>query len=258
MALRDGPLLGEPDHGELRVDEDGARDHPVIHGARRLVGKGVVGGDASVLAADRGGHLGVRLGTDHVTRGVDVRHVAAQELVHLHLGSPVQRDPGLLDFDEVRVRAPPGRDKQIRCFEFQAAAVGLDRGDNAGLAPAHCTHLGAGEDAHSLAFEDLAHGRADLGLVAMCKQLPAPLHQRHLRSEAREHLPKLQGDVSAADDEERARQLAQLLLLVAREQIAGEVRRVIEAVDLGQRGARAGGDEDAVAAQPPAIHLDGV
>ncbi len=125
----------------------------MIHGARRLVGKGVVGGDASVLAADRGGHLGVRLGTDHVTRGVDVRHVAAQELVHLHLGSPVQRDPGLLDFDEVRVRAPPGRDKQIRCFEFQAAAVGLDRCHDAGPAAAHCTHLGAGEDAHSLAFE---------------------------------------------------------------------------------------------------------
>ena len=156
MALRDGLLLGEPDHGELRVDEDGARDHPVIHGARRLVGKGVVGGDASVLAADRGGHLGVRLGTDHVTRGVDVRHVGAQELVHLHLGSPVQRDPGLLDFDEVRVRAPPGRDKQIRCFEFQAAAVGLDRCHDAGPAAAHCTHLGAGEDAHSLAFVDLA------------------------------------------------------------------------------------------------------
>src|SRR5579864_7264733 len=82
MAGTDGLLVGQPNHADLGVGEDGAGDHPMIDPARWLAREGVVGDDGAVARADRRGHLALLFGADHVACGPDRRDAGAQVLVH--------------------------------------------------------------------------------------------------------------------------------------------------------------------------------
>jgi hypothetical protein len=64
-------------------------------------------------------------------------------------------------------------------------------------------------DGDALTFEDVAHGGADI-LVLPGDQPRPLLDDRHVRTEAAEHLGEFQPDIAAADDDEVFRHLAEL------------------------------------------------
>ncbi len=58
----------------------------------RLAIKSVVRDDTAIVTSDWRSHLAADLAADHVAGGKNVRHVCAQEFVHMHLAMFANRD----------------------------------------------------------------------------------------------------------------------------------------------------------------------
>src|SRR3546814_7451491 len=106
--------------------------------------------------------------------------------------------------------------------------------------------------------EHLPDRPTHLRLVAMPEHLCAAREDRHLGPEAGKHLAELKRDVAAADDEERSRQLLELLRLVVGEQVTRQVRHLTQPLDVREDWARDGGNQEALAGQLLATDIDRV
>jgi hypothetical protein len=111
-------------------------------------------------------------------------------------------------------------------------------------------HFRLEHDLYAFIAEDLRDGFGDLRVLTRQQVLP-PLHDRHFRPEAPEHLAELTGDITAAHDDEVRRKLANL-------HDAGVVQPIdlVESRDRRDPWPGAYVHDHGLRAVPLAVHLD--
>src|SRR5207244_7454070 len=96
---------------------------------------------------------------------------------------------------------------------------------------AYPAHLRSGDNLQAFLLEDLGEGLGDFWLVAG-ENAFAAYDEGYLRPKAGKHLAQFEGDIAAAQDEQRTRLLAQLTppgIIGRTQEITGEVRDIYEA-----------------------------
>ena len=257
MPGRDGLLLRHADEPDLRVGEDGAGDHAVVHLPGCVARERVVRHDRPVVGTHRGGHLALGPAPDDVARRPDVRDARAQVPIHDDRALRVQSHPDLFQADICRVRAATGGDEQPFGAQFVRSPVPTGGHDHLRPLLAHPLHRSTRAHRDPLLDEQILEHLTDLGLVAVREELVAALQQGDPGAEAGEHLPQLQGDIPAAHDDERRGEVVQFQRLAAGKQIAGEVGHLVEPVDGWDNLPGAEGDEELVSGQLPLPHREG-
>ena len=203
--MRPGLALGHADAAKLRVDEHRVRDDPVAR-ARLLVPDEVGVQDAVIVV----GKVGEGRAALDVTHRVNAGDTGLQVLVDLDEAVVVETDAGRLGGERLRIRDAADGRQQVRAFELsltvlrangqpQAAAVG-------GLNPGRRRR---GQDRDPVIAQDSGDLVRDV-LVLDHYQARGALDDGDLAAEPAEHLPELQPDVAAAEDDQVLRELVQL------------------------------------------------
>src|ERR1019366_4163798 len=117
-------------------------------------------------------------------------------------------------------------------------ALLLDLQPNAAIRLAHAMRIRVQQDLDSILLKYLGNFFRDVGVLAV-EQLASRLDDGHLTAEAAKHLPKLQADVSASEDQQMLRNGVQL-----HDGSAVEKGHGLQAVECGHRGTLTGVDED--------------
>jgi len=155
----------------------------------------------------------------------------AQSTINPHGSCRVYFHARSLQADLLRIGTSPGGYQELFGGERLLAAVSLDREDNSLSLRAHPAHLHSGDNAQAFLPENLDEGLCDFWLVAG-ENAFAARDEGHFRPKAGKHLAQFEGDVAAAQDEQRTGLLAKFGLpgVIGRTQeITGEVRDIYEA-----------------------------
>ncbi len=159
----------------------------------------------------------------------------------------VRLDADRFQADALDAWRPAGRDEQLLPADLLAVA----QRDHA-LAVLEVHSFGAGVEAHVDAFlsQDVEDEGADRRVLAV-DQVVCALHEGDLDPEAAEELAELDADRAAAEDHDARRQG-----LERRRLAVGPVAGVCEAVDRRDARVAAGGDDDPLRFQCPAVDID--
>lgn len=123
----------------------------------------------------------------------DAVRTGFQSLVDGDVAAFVRRHARLVEAEVVRVRPPAGGEEDIGAQDLRGACRTIDAGPDAVAGFEEADALRPRADGDALAFEDVAHGGADI-LVLPGDQPRPLLDDRHVRAEAAEHLGEFQPD----------------------------------------------------------------
>ncbi|CUR54725.1 hypothetical protein NOCA2210075 [metagenome] len=212
-------LLGQSYRAHLGIGERDARDRTVV-GPRPVLVEEITGRDRRLVHRDVGERP---LAHDVPDRPEPVAR--AHPLVGLD-GSGLRVEPHRLQPHVGQVRTSPGRHQELVGADGLLAQRDAERA----LGVRHRRDRHAGQHLDALAREGGCDQRAGLGLLR-CEDAVRNLEQRHPDPEPAHGLGQLRADRSAADHDQRRRQLAHL------DDVAvGPVRRVGQPVDRGYAG----------------------
>src|ERR1035437_633108 len=119
-------------------------------------------------------------------------------------------------------------------------ALLLDLQSNAAIRLAHAIRIRVQQDLNSVLLKYLGNFFRDVGILAI-EQLARGLDNGHAAAEAAKHLPKLQADVTASENEQMLRNGVQL-----HDGSAVKKRHGLQAVECGHRGTRTCVDKDSL------------
>ncbi len=178
-----------------------------------------------------------------IAQGPDSRHVRFQAAVDADKSSAVGFDPRGVQPQVVAIGPASGGGQKMRSFQRKVFISGSYTQHNPPAFRRDSIRLGAQDKADSFALQCLPQLVGHVGVFAG-ENLLVAIDDRHLAAEPAKHLPELQADVPAAEDQQVLRQFGQF-------QDSG-VRQVIDLVkslDLRDIRPSAGIDEDAIAFQ---------
>src|SRR5579875_1969719 len=256
MPFSNRLFLGEAHYADLRVRKDRSGYHAMIHASRFLAGKRIMSGYASVVTADWSRHLASGLAPDDISGGEDVRNIRPQIVVYDDFPAAVSPYPCSFNGHLIGVRPAASRHKQLFRPKLLLATVDRGRDDRPSVFLPHSPDLRLRHDVNPFRLEYPPDFLPHFRLVAMRKQLFVPLQNRYFASEAAEHLTEFQSDVPASDDYQRFRQLGQLRVFIGGQQVTRDVWHLVQTLDFGDNGTRAGRDQYFLARKPLAVHLD--
>ena len=238
--------LRQPDLGELGVGIGDPGHGPGLDLGRQAEQR-VLDHHHGVMA----GHVGERVGADHVAGGEHPAVGGAQPGVDLDaagaMSDPGGRQPQVLDH-----RAAPGGEQQRRALDPFRSTAAFDRHRDALSGRLDPGDPGALADVEPVGAQTVAQDVDQLGIV-LGHNLGL-LEHRDPRAQAAERLAQLAADRAAADDDQVAWQRAQ-----PEHRLVGQIGRGLEAGYGRHQGRRAGRDHEAPRRNPgrPGLELAG-
>ncbi|CAM3386767.1 hypothetical protein SARU107417_07980 [Salinibacter ruber] len=228
-------LFGEAHAAELWVGEEGVSDEAVLGGAVPTV-EPVVLEHAVVVVGDvrEGGAAG------HVPDCVDAVGGGGEPGVNLHIALLGGRHARRAWVQRVGVRAPARGHQELIARDAGRGVVPLQVRRDRAARLLDGRHARLVEETDPVLPQNIFKRPGHVGVLT-AEDVLAPIDNRHLRPEPPEHLPELEPDVPAAEDEQVARHRAQL-----HDGGRGQEVYRIEPVDGRNGGTGAGVDHNAV------------
>src|SRR5581483_9957291 len=237
--------LRHADVARLRIGVERPRNVVVRH--RRLSGEEDV---AHELDRFEGRDVCELQAAVYVAAGPDARHGRLQIFVDDDERA-VRGDSDAVEAERVDVSAASRGDEDLVDGDLaRLRNAVLDPRDLLSAARAHRLHAPAGVQRHTLLGENLPDARDDIRIF-LVDDLGGHFDDGDLAAEAAEHLRELDADRSAAEDQQRLREL----VAVEKRRVIDELR-IRETFDRRHRGASAGRDHDVFASEDSSIDLD--
>ncbi len=228
-------LLGHPDRSDRGPGERHPRQAGIVDGTIG-VGERVLGDEGAVVGGDVD-ELGV---PGHVARGPDPRVRGPQPVGDDHLAGVPGLHPDRIEVQAIGDGTASEGDEHLLGAELLRVAGHV--GGHDGLASRAAGDPGghhAADDADAFVGERLLKRLGHLRLLLRGE--PGPHQQRDLRAEASEQLRLLQGDVAAAEHQQRLRNLSEFHC-----RGRGQVPGLLQAVDRRCPRARTSRDQEVV------------
>src|SRR5712692_1482740 len=159
-------------------------------------------GNRSLTASHRRGHLAPVLTADHVARREGMRHGGAKMLIYDDLTLLVHLHARSLDRDVVGIGSASSRYQEPLGPKLALPPGNERRRNDLGTLLPYGLRRRIENDLNPLLRKDRCDRAANFRFAAMGEQLRVAFQDRHGRSEPAEHLPQLQGDIPAPDDQE--------------------------------------------------------
>ena len=247
-SVRDAAFLGlgfvKTDPRHLRIEIGAPRD-------RRVVGLRSHEGERNEhIARDNPrlvvGHVREAIGPGDVARGIDVRLRRLKALIDNDT-LLIEANAYGFELERARIWNSAGGNEQRLGADFAAFL----HGDNVSAVPPHAGELCAKQALDAVSRERELHEVRSVGILLGQKPLAA-MCERHLHAEPREDLRQFAANRPSAEHKQTGGFGAQPV----EDRFVGEEADAVQTVDLGQRRARAGGNNEMLRAQTAAVDRD--